>query len=95
MPASDDQITGFAKVLYHKYYIDEIYDRIFVKPLYAVGKFFNNFIEVLVGKFINGVGQLAEIISVPAQALQNGNLGFYLFCFVIGFCAIVISIILV
>lgn len=95
VPASDDQITGFAKVLYHKYYIDEIYDRIFVKPLYAVGKFFNNFIEVLVGKFINGVGQLAEIISVPAQALQNGNLGFYLFCFVIGFCAIVISIILV
>lgn len=95
VPVSDDEISGFAKVLYNKYYIDEIYDCLFVKPLYAAGGFFNNVIESSVGKFINAFGKFAEAFSIPLQALQNGNTGFYLLCFVIGFCAIVFSILLV
>lgn len=95
IPAEDEKITGFAKVLYNKYYIDEIYNTVFVKPLYALGKFFNNIIETGVSKFINGFGQLAQGLSYPVRTMQNGSVGFYLFCFVIGFCAIVVCIVLI
>lgn len=95
VPAEDEKITGFAKVLYNKYYIDEIYNAVFVKPLYALGKFFNNIIETGVSKFINGFGQLAQGLSYPVRKMQNGSVGFYLFCFVIGFCAIVVCLVLI
>lgn len=95
VPVEDDKIKGFAKVLYNKYYIDEIYNAVFVKPLYASGKFFNNIIETGVSKLVNGCGQLMQGLSFPVRTMQNGSIGFYLFCFVLGFCAIVIFIVLI
>jgi len=95
VPAEDDKITGFAKVLYNKYYIDEIYGKVFVKPLYALGKFFNNIIETGVSKFIGGFGMITQGLSFPIRKLQNGSIGFYLFCFVLGFCALVICLVLI
>lgn len=95
VPVEDDKIKGFAKVIYNKYYIDEIYNAVFVKPLYALGKFFNNIIETGVSKLVNGCGQLMQGLSFPVRTMQNGSIGFYLFCFVLGFCAIVIFIVLI
>lgn len=95
VPAEDDRIGGFAKVLYNKYYIDEIYNTLFVKPLYALGKFFNNILETGMSKLVSGCGQLMQGLSFPVRTMQNGSIGFYLFCFVLGFCAIVIFLVLI
>jgi NADH-quinone oxidoreductase subunit L len=95
VPVEDDKMKGFAKVLYNKYYIDEIYNTVFVKPLYALGKFFNNILEPGVSKLVSGCGQLMQGLSFPIRTLQNGSIGFYLFCFVLGFCAIVIFLVLI
>src|SRR5690554_6475245 len=37
VPAKDSEITGFAKVLYNKFYVDEIYTALIVKPIYWLG----------------------------------------------------------
>lgn len=95
VPADDDKITGFAKVLYNKYYIDEIYNALFIKPIYALADFFNKIVEQVLKNFFKGGGNLVESLSVPAKKLQNGSLGFYLFFFVLGFSVLIICLFLV
>lgn len=95
VPAEDSKITGFAKVLYNKYYVDEIYNALFVKPLYVLAGFFENVVERVIKNILKSFGVLVEAASVPARRLQNGSVGFYLFFFVLGFSALIICLFLV
>jgi NADH-quinone oxidoreductase subunit L len=95
VPAEDSKITGFAKVLYNKYYVDEIYNVLFVKPLYVLAGFFENVVERVIKNILKSFGVLVEAASVPARRLQNGSVGFYLFFFVLGFSALIICLFLV
>ncbi|WP_306349680.1 NADH-quinone oxidoreductase subunit L [Flavobacterium sp. '19STA2R22 D10 B1'] len=95
VPKSDVEITGFAKVLYNKFYVDEIYDAIIVKPIYALSSFFNNFIETAISGFIFGLGKLTNAIGTQGKVIQNGSVGLYLFAFVLGICSIVVYLFLV
>lgn len=89
VPAEDDQITGFANVVYQKYHVDESYMRIFVKPIYAISKFSRDYIETGLSNIVFGFGNVAEELSLQGKKLQNGNIGFYLFAFVFGLCSVV------
>lgn len=94
VPPKDSEITGFAKVLYNKFYVDEIYTAIIVQPIYALGSFFKNVIETAISAFIFGLGKLANAFGTQGKELQNGSVGFYLFAFVLGFCSIIVYIFL-
>ncbi|WP_330442317.1 NADH-quinone oxidoreductase subunit L [Flavobacterium sp. C4GT6] len=94
VPSQDSEITGFAKVLYNKFYVDEIYTALIVKPIYALGSFFKNAIEVAISGFIFGLGKLANVLGTEGKTLQNGSIGFYLFAFVLGICSIIVYIFL-
>ncbi|MBC7605797.1 MAG: NADH-quinone oxidoreductase subunit L [Burkholderiales bacterium] len=89
VPAEDAQITGFAKVVYHKYYIDEIYEFLFVRPINGLSVFFRDYIETALSGFIFGMAKVTNEIGFQGKKLQNGNIGFYLFAFVLGICAMV------
>lgn len=95
VPAEDDKVGGFTKVLYNKYYIDEIYNALFVKPIYVLADFFNKGVEPFLKNILRVIGGTVEALSVPAKKLQNGSLGFYLFFFVLGFCSLIIYLFLV
>jgi NADH-quinone oxidoreductase subunit L len=84
VPAADDQITGFAKVLYNKYYVDEFYETLFVKPINALSRFFRDYIETAVSGFVFGLGKVTLELGSQGRKLHNGNTGFYLFAFVLG-----------
>ncbi|MBK8600898.1 MAG: NADH-quinone oxidoreductase subunit L [Flavobacterium sp.] len=84
VPAADDQITGFAKILYNKYYVDEFYESLFVKPINALSRFFRDYIETAVSGFVFGLGKLTLELGSQGRKLHNGNTGFYLFAFVLG-----------
>lgn len=89
VPGEDASITGFAKVLYNKYYLDEIYDFLFVKSINAMSKFFRDQIETSLASFVFGFGKVTNEISVQGKKVQNGSVGLYLFAFVLGLCAII------
>lgn len=89
VPAEDHEISGFAKVLYHKFYVDEIYTAVIVKPIYALGSFFKNYVEAFLSGFIFGLGKVTNAISNQGRLLQNGSVGFYLMAFVLGFTTII------
>lgn len=95
VPSEDAKKAGIVQVLYNKYYIDEIYNTLFVKPCYSLAKFFNKGVEVVLGGIVQGVANTVYFVSYPLRRLQNGSLGFYFFCFVLGFCGIIIGLFLV
>lgn len=89
VPLADNQYTGFGKIVYNKFYIDEIYDLVFVRTTYSLANFLSNIVDHLVRGIVNCGGALATWLSAPASRLQNGSVGFYMFFLVLGFCAIV------
>jgi len=89
LPEEDSKITGFSKVLYNKYYVDEVYEAIFVKPINALSRFFRDYIERALSSFVFGFGKAATEISYQGKKLQSGNVGFYLFAFVLGICGMI------
>jgi NADH-quinone oxidoreductase subunit L len=89
VPAEENEITGFSKVLYNKFYVDEIYMAVIVKPIYAIASFSKNFIETALSGFIFGLGKVTNMVGTQGRVLQNGSVGFYLFVFVIGTASII------
>lgn len=89
VPTEDAAITGFSKVLYNKYYVDECYDAIFVKPINFLSRFFRDTIETGLSALVFGFGKVTNEISYQGKKIQNGSIGLYLFVFVLGLCAIV------
>jgi NADH-quinone oxidoreductase subunit L len=89
VPGEDATFTGMSKVVYNKYYLDEIYDSIFVKPINALANFFRDYVETGLSAFVFGFGKAANELSFQGKKLHNGSVGFYLFVFVVGFCAII------
>lgn len=72
------EATGFGKVLENKWYVDELYDKIFVKPLHRFGGFLKLVIEnSVVDGMVNGVGRLVQYGSRQFRLLQSGQVGSY------------------
>ena len=89
VPTEDASMTGFSKVLYNKYYVDEFYDAIFVKPINFLARFFRDTIETGLSSLIFGFAKVTNELSYQGKKLQSGSIGLYLFVFVLGLCAIV------
>ncbi|GEC72821.1 NADH dehydrogenase subunit L [Flavobacterium flevense] len=88
VPAEDAEITGFSKVLYNKYYVDEIYNVIFVNSINSLSGFFRDYIETSLSAVVFGLGKVTNELSYQGKKLQTGSIGFYLFVFVLGLSAI-------
>ena len=77
--------TGFARVLENKWYVDELYDAIIVRPLKSLSIFLNNVIERSgIDGLVNGVGRGINYSSRQIRLLQNGQVGAYILMMVIG-----------
>ena len=78
---------GFAKVLEHKYYVDEIYDAGIVQPTLDVSRnvlwkgLDTGIIDCL---FVNGSALLARAIGWMGSQLQSGQVGTYAWVLLIG-----------
>ncbi len=88
VPENDENIQGINKVLYNKYYVDEAYAFLITKPIYGMSDFFRENVEPAISNFVYGFGKVSNKISNGGRLLQSGNVGFYLFAFVLGVCAI-------
>lgn len=89
VPEADENITGVAKVLYNKYYVDELYDAIFVRSINGLSRFFRDYVETSLSAVVFGLGKVTNELAFQGKKLQNGSIGLYLFAFVLGLCAII------
>ncbi len=92
VPVEDAQVVGFHKVLSNKYFVDEFYMAIIVKPLYALSSFIKKNIERFMSRFAYGTGDTIYGLSLQGKRLQNGNIGIYLFAFIFGICGFLIYV---
>ncbi|MGJ7030435.1 NADH-quinone oxidoreductase subunit L [Niabella hirudinis] len=83
--------TGLGKVLENKWYVDELYDAIIVRPLNALGSFLGNVVDrKIVDGAVNGVGRLVSYGSRQLRWLQSGQTGSYILMMVLGMVLIFI-----
>jgi NADH-quinone oxidoreductase subunit L len=78
---------GVWKVIYNKYYVDELYDRFIVQPLvrfsrgvlwHAVDQ------EIIDGAGVNGTASLSRAFGWLGSRLQTGQVGVYMVLFLVG-----------
>lgn len=77
--------TGLAKVLENKWYVDELYDAVIVKPMLKLDAVLDHYAERKgIDAGVNGVGKFVRWGADRMRLLQNGQVGAYLFSMVIG-----------
>jgi NADH-quinone oxidoreductase subunit L len=79
--------TGFAKLLVRKWYVDEIYDLLIVRPLvWLSAKVLWKGVDagVIDGAGVNGSARVARGFGAIGSWLQTGQVGTYVFFFVVG-----------
>ncbi|MGB3075706.1 MAG: NADH-quinone oxidoreductase subunit L, partial [Chitinophagales bacterium] len=82
---NEDKLPFFYKLSYHKFYVDELYESIVVKPLGIIGDFFTNTIEKnIIDGTVNGMGNFTIYLGSQFRKIQTGNIGFYVFAMVAG-----------
>jgi NADH-quinone oxidoreductase subunit L len=81
--------AGFHNLVFHKYYIDELYDRVAVHPVVRGATALWRFWDVkVVDGAVNGVAYLLEGISAGLRLLQTGTVGTYALFFTVGVVAL-------
>lgn len=82
---AEKEETGLGKVLANKWYVDELYDIIIVKPVLSIAKYLNNIFEKKgIDGFVNGVGKAVNYGSRQIRLLQSGQVGAYVLMMVLG-----------
>ena len=76
--------TSFGKLLENKWYVDELYNSIIVKPVYWLGGFANRYLERgLIDPIVNGFGRLVNYSGRQMRWLQSGQIGSYILLMVV------------
>ncbi|MBY0582373.1 MAG: NADH-quinone oxidoreductase subunit L, partial [Sphingomonas sp.] len=94
-PALAGQIADHLRVLHnfllHKWYVDELYDLLFVRPAFAIGRlFWHRGDEQTIDRFgPNGAAYIVQSGSRMAGRLQTGYIYTYAFVMLIGLTAVV------
>ncbi len=80
----EEQPTAIGKILENKWYVDEIYDSVIVKPVNQLGVFANRYLERSgIDAMVNGVGRLVNYGGRQLRWLQSGQVGSYVLLMVV------------
>jgi NADH-quinone oxidoreductase subunit L len=77
--------TGLWRALNQKWYVDELYDAIIVRPVLAASRALWKFIDQgVIDGAVNGIGHASRLVGWAGARLQTGQLNTYAFALVIG-----------
>ncbi|MCE7043069.1 NADH-quinone oxidoreductase subunit L [Dyadobacter sp. CY312] len=89
VPAPDsEEKSALQNLIYNKYYVDELYDNVFVKPTKTLSNAFYSFGEFFVDLFVNGAARLIRFLASLLRKTQTGSTGDYVFAMVLGIVVI-------
>jgi NADH-quinone oxidoreductase subunit L len=81
---STTEETGIGKIIANKWYVDEFYNAVIIKPMQSIGGFFNSVIEKkAIDGFVNGVGKAVNYGSRQIRLLQTGQVSAYMLMMVV------------
>ncbi len=85
-PVADEaQRSAPESLVYHKYYIDELYNALFVRPIMGLSRGLYRFVEQgIIDPIVNGLGRLTLGGGQLLRYVQTGTIGVYLILMVVG-----------
>ncbi|HQQ93424.1 MAG TPA: NADH-quinone oxidoreductase subunit L [Bacteroidia bacterium] len=92
----EEELKPWQKLLYHKYYVDELYEALVRKPLDALAVVFHKFIDLqVIDTIVNGVGGFVKSTGSAIRLIQNGHISLYVVSMALGLIGIVLLTFLV
>jgi NADH-quinone oxidoreductase subunit L len=90
------RIRGLYQLVFNKYYVDEIYDFLFVRPIHRLSEsFLWKVVDVLfIDGTVNGTGNLVRATGRVLRGVQTGFVQNYALVFVLGVLIILLWIVL-
>ncbi|MCB0528521.1 MAG: NADH-quinone oxidoreductase subunit L [Saprospiraceae bacterium] len=92
LPVADEAQTGLTRVVANKFYVDEIYDFLFVKPVEIGSRLLHYADTLFVDGIVTGVAKGVERLGAQFRKLQNGNIEYYLIGMVAGAVLLLLSL---
>ena len=81
----EEPSSAIGKFFYHKWYIDEFYQKAIIEPLNEFALFLKEFIEKkVIDGAVNGTGKLVQFSARKVRLIQNGQAGYYILFMVLG-----------
>lgn len=85
VPAPDsEEKSGIQNLVYNKYYVDELYNAVFVNPMKTLSNALYSFGEFFIDLFVNGAARLINFLGGLLRKTQTGSTGDYVFAMVLG-----------
>ncbi|MBU1320090.1 MAG: NADH-quinone oxidoreductase subunit L [candidate division Zixibacteria bacterium] len=79
------KFSGLHKLIYNKYYVDEIYSAIVIRPIVNLSLFLWKVVDiVLIDGFVNGLASMVKSFSSTTRTIQTGYLRNYALIFLGG-----------
>ena len=76
---SENTTEGVAGFLANKWYVDELYEAVIVKPLDRFAAFLGSFVDnKIIDGLVNGVGKAVQFSGRQMRLLQSGQVGSYI-----------------
>jgi NADH-quinone oxidoreductase subunit L len=88
------RFQGLYDLLFHKWYVDELYDRVFVKPALGFATFLWVFDGYVIDGIVNGIGHLTRGVGRGLRTSETGVVGNYALGIAAGLVAILGSFLL-
>jgi NADH-quinone oxidoreductase subunit L len=90
------RVRGLYRLILSKYWIDEIYEAVFVKPLHFFAVFLRKVIDEVVidGTLVNGAARMLVLAGTAFKRTESGNVQTYAFAMFAGLVALVLYFVL-
>jgi NADH-quinone oxidoreductase subunit L len=80
---------GLGRALYNKWYVDELYDAVVVRPVGALSRAFYSVIDRgTIDGIVDGAGRLAQAVGLLVVRIQTGHVNTYAFVILVGALAV-------
>lgn len=81
VPVQDEStLRGLARLFNRKYFVDEIYDVLIVRPLYGFSRVLYEVVDrSLIDRIVNGTSAVVRGLAHGFRTVQTGNTGVYVF----------------
>jgi NADH-quinone oxidoreductase subunit L len=86
-----ERAPGPYRLLWNKYYVDELYDALVIQPYVALSRFFWQVVDSqIIDGAVNGVGELVRWSGSRVRRLQTGNVQAYALAMLVGAICVII-----